>query len=129
MFNLFGDDNKTAIEKYFDSLGYFEKRAIIVNTLHNRVTDSPFSPVEIINYANKEAQEGYFNASNSALNGAENDIFLIGKPEYDPVTGIKNSKESQKGLFGKIGDGLKDYMTKIIIIIVCLFLFFNWIKK
>ncbi len=96
-----------------DNLGYFTKRMLITDSLHNREIDSPFNKQDIIAYARAEAEDGYFNASYSALDGFENDVFFIGKPEIDPETLKQNSDISQKGLIGKINDGMTDYYIKI----------------
>jgi hypothetical protein len=107
-------------------MNYFSKRIMITNALHNREIDSPFSKKEIISYAQNEAKEGFFNASYSAIDGASNDMYFIGKPKIDPATGAENSNESQKGLFGEIGDSLKGYTLKTVLI--GLFLFWVIVK-
>jgi hypothetical protein len=116
MFGLF-NETMTPIESYMDELSYFEKRFLITDALHNRDITSPFSKKEIIEYAYKEASESIFNASYNAIQGYENDIYFIGKPEIDPLTGEANTPESQKGLIGKVGDELKSGAVKTALIV------------
>ena len=129
MFSFFEDEKLTHIEKYFDDMSYLTKRILITDALHNRKIDSPFTKKEIIEYAQKEAKDGMFNASYSALDGYENDIYFIGKPSVDPVTNKVNSIEEQKGLFGDIGDKLTGFGLKSVLIVGASVVAFYYIKE
>jgi hypothetical protein len=105
------EDNRTPLEKYMDDLNYFEKRVLITDSLHNRSITAPFTKKEIIEYAYKEASEGMFNASYNAINGYENDVYFIGKPEIDPLTNQENSQEEQKGVLTDTIETVKNAST------------------
>ena len=128
MFGLF-NETMTPIESYMDELSYFDKRVLITNALHNRNIDSPFTKKEIIEYAYKEADDSIFNASYNAISGYENDIYFIGKPAVDPLTGEANTFESQKGLFGNIGDSLKSGAVKTALILGVGLFAFHYISE
>ena len=134
---LFGDggffgffqDDRTEIEKYMDDLNYFEKRILITDALHNREIESPFTKKEIIEYAHKEAESGMFNASYNAIKGYENDIYFIGKPEVDPLTGVPNPEDEQKGVIGEVGDKLKGGAVKGVLALGVGVLAFYYLKE
>lgn len=106
------------IAAYMKGLGYFEKRILITNALHNRDISAPFSKKEIIEFARKEAATGYFNASYSALAGYDNDLVLVGKPAVNPETGEANTAAEQSGLIDKAAAAANGAFFKMSFMIV-----------
>lgn len=122
---------KTNIAIYMDSLGYFEKRNLITNALHNRIVSAPFTNAEIIEYARQEDAESWtgLNASSTSLAGYDNDVLFIGKPETNPETGEKNSLADQSGLLDKTQDAIQGNLLIIGGVLTGVFLIIRELKK
>jgi len=116
---MFWEDDKilTPIEQFFDDKSYLETREIVYNAVTGELKNSHptigFTPKEIIIWAKKECENTYIiSGACSALDGADNLAYLVGKPEINPITEQPNSIEEQKGLFGDIADKTSDvYMA------------------
>lgn len=119
------------IQAYMNSLGYFEKRALITNALHNRKVNAPFTNAQIVAFARDEDEEAWtgFNASSTALAGYDNDVVFIGKPAIDPVSGMENSEADQSGLIDKAGNVISGNLIYVAGFAVAGYLILNKIKK
>ena len=130
MFSFWSSKELSPIELYFDKMGYFEKREIIRRAVHNDVDiTSRFSAKDILVYAEAEAEQGIFNASYNALQGASYEVAIIGEPSLNPITLLPNTAEAQKGIVGNLKDTFLGWRNEAIFVLIGALIIFFGIKK
>ena len=133
MFDFFEEKKLTPIEKYFDDMGFFEKKQILENAIRNKPIISPFSRREIMEYAIKDAQENIFSASHGALNNNDISNVIVGTPEINPLTGKAHTEAEQRGIFEEAGhilsSGISNTINKAILGVVVVGLFYVIVNK